>query len=296
MFQIIIALVRPQCLFNSAGIKEPPIASPTPGSPWTARTLHGLAGPIWAYSVWAYPVWACPVWIGSVWACAVWVGVVSGILLLASPSPGWAEPLVLKQGSLQTLPLLQTRAQSPFSFSEHFYLGMLEERFLAYAIDNNWQTISTQSDQWWVRWQLLPGGEAIYTTGSALPIYARGFIVQAYFERGRLVGLNLIRDPEEPGFTIDHLSLLIRGWFPDNRILMRYQVLPEDPSAQVISAYLGVIPPGFIGDIARNQIPFCPALLTPNASVPLAVPSLELPPQCADDLTSPTMLSDTMSN
>jgi hypothetical protein len=146
--------------------------------------------------------------------------------------------LVLKQGEVRTLPLLQTRARLPLQM-EMLYLGMVEERFLSYARANNWETISSdREDPRWSRWQLRPGGEALYLPDSPSsqnslepPIYARGFYVQAYFVGGRLAGMHLIRNPEEPGFNLKALQRLIRAWFPDNRLMLYYQVLPEDPNA-----------------------------------------------------------------
>lgn len=208
--------------------------------------------------------------------------------------PNSSQPVVLKQGQLQALPTLQTRARPLLRSTEPFYLGMLERRFLAYAIENNWQTLSvTRDPPRWVRWQLLPGGEAIYPAlvenTQDPPVYARGFVIQAYFQSDRLVALQLILNPNEAGFNVDQLRRLVRGWFPDNRLLLRYQVLPEDPSQQVISAYLGEVPPGFASDIGRTPLPFCHAFLTPTSPTPLLLPGLEVPPGCIDGQGSPAL-------
>ena len=216
------------------------------------------------------------------------IGLTSLLVLLLSGQGVTADDQVLKQGQVQTLPTLQTRARPVLRQTDPFYLGMLERQFLAYAVENNWRTISvTRDPPRWVRWQLLPGGEAVYplvvnagTDPNHQPIYARGFVVQAYFHQERLVGIHLIRDPEEMGFDVAQLRQLIRGWFPDNRVLLRYQILPEDPSRQVISAYLGEVPPVFISDIGRTALPFCHAFLTPNSPTPLLLPGIEVPPQC----------------
>lgn len=213
------------------------------------------------------------------------LGLVGGLVAIGwVHKPVLADVLVLKQGQIQALPPLQTRARLPLQPLEMLYLGMLEQRFLAYAVANNWQVISvTRSQDPWVRWQLLPGGESVYPPlpePTAATIYARGFVVQAYFAQDRLQGMHLIRDPREPGFDLRQLEALIRGWFPDNRILLRYQVLPDDPSQQVISAYLGEVPPAFVGDLARTSVPFCPVLLSPNLAVPLPPPELDPLPQC----------------
>jgi hypothetical protein len=212
------------------------------------------------------------------------LGLVSGLALSWAHKPVLADVLVLKQGQIQTLPPLQTRARLPLQPLEMLYLGMLEQRFLAYAVAQNWQVISvTRNQAPWVRWQLLPGGESVYPplserTSSAT--YARGFVVQAYFAQDRLRGMHLIRDPREPGFDRMQLESLIRGWFPDNRVLLRYQVLPDDPSQQVISAYLGEIPPAFVGDLVRTSVPVCQVLLSPNVAVSLPPPQLDPLPQC----------------
>lgn len=218
---------------------------------------------------------------------AVWLGIL-GALLLWDRRPAFAEALVLKQGELRDLPLLQTRARLPLQPLEMLYLGMFEERFLNYARANNWETISSnREDPRWTRWQLRPGGEALYLADLFLlqdplqpPIYARGFYVQAYFVGGRLVGMHLIQNPEEPGFNLKELQKLIRAWFPDNRLMLHYQVLPEDPHQQVLGAYLGNIPSAFIDDIQRNRLPFCQTFLTPTSPQPITPPSIDPPPHC----------------
>lgn len=212
------------------------------------------------------------------------MGLLGSLVLISLRShTAQAEVEVLKQGEIQELPLLQTRARPPVQTVDMLYLGMLEDRFLDYALRNNWQTISVVKDRaQWIRWQLLPGGEAVYVPQSAdmFPVYARGFVVQAYFDDDRLVGIHLVRNPEEPGFRIEDLVQLIGAWFPDNRLLLRYQLLPDDPSQQVITAYLGTVPPAFISDVGRTKVPFCQAFFTPNTSAPLVPPSLDLAPQC----------------
>ena len=224
----------------------------------------------------------------SGWRCQItrtaWVGFLGGMIWLNLHHPlVQAEVSVLKQGELRHLPLLQTRARPPVQTVEMLYLGMLEERFLDYALQSNWQTLSVVRDQpSWVRWQLLPGGEAVYSPKAIdlFPVYARGFVVQAYFGQQRLIGFQLVRNPEEPGFEVEDLVQLIEAWFPDNRLLLRYQLLPDDPSQQVITAYLGTIPPAFISDVGRTAIPFCQAFFSPNSLAPLVPPTFDLPPQC----------------
>ncbi|MDX2273014.1 MAG: hypothetical protein NW237_13850 [Cyanobacteriota bacterium] len=210
------------------------------------------------------------------------LGLLGSWVVLMVHHPVAAEVLVLKQGEIRQLPILQTRARVPIQALEMLYLGMLEDRFLDYANNNNWQTITaTRDTQEWTRWQLLPGGEAIYRSPhDDRPIYARGFLVQAYFEKSRLIGMHLIRNPDEPGFDLPQLKQLIQAWFPDNRILLRYQALPDDPSQQVITAYLGNVPAAFISDLGRTQIPFCQTFLTPNTTLPLLPPLQPQTPQC----------------
>lgn len=178
---------------------------------------------------------------------------------------------ILKIGEVQRLPLLQTRSQLPIQPSEMLYLGMWQERFFQYARSNNWLTLGSQQRDG-IRWDLLPGGEAVYTVQNDL-IYARGFSVHAYFQNSRLVGLRMSRNPSEPGFSLDKLHTLIRAWFPDNRILLRYQVLPQDTTQQVIHAYLGEIPTPFITDLAQLSVPFCQSFLAPNNPINLSLPS-----------------------
>ena len=200
--------------------------------------------------------------------------------------PARAEVLVLKQGEVRTLPLLQTRARPPLQM-EMLYLGMVEERFLSYARANNWETISSdREDPRWSRWQLRPGGEALYLPAapssrdpSVPPLYARGFYVEAYFMGGRLVGMHLIYNPEEPGFNPRQLQRLVRAWFPDNRLMVYYQVLPEDPDQQVLEAYWGTIPPPYLADIQGNsRLPFCQVFFSPTSPQPITPPST--PPHC----------------
>jgi len=121
---------------------------------------------------------------------AVGAGILT-VLLAWEPCPALGEALVLKQGEVRTLPLLQTRARLPLQM-EMLYLGMVEERFLSYARANNWETISSErEDPRWSRWQLRPGGEALYLPDSPSsqnslepPIYARGFYVQPILSAG----------------------------------------------------------------------------------------------------------------
>ena len=207
-------------------------------------------------------------------------------LLAWEPRPALAEVLVLKQGEVRTLPLLQTSARLPLQM-EMLYLGMVEERFLSYARANNWETISSdREDPRWSRWQLRPGGEALYLPDATSsrdplepPLYARGFYVEAYFMGGRLAGMHLIDNPEEPGFNLRQLQRLVRAWFPDNRLMVYYQVLPEDPDQQVLGAYWGTVPPPYLATIQRNsRLPFCQTFFSPTSPQPITPPST--PPHC----------------
>ncbi len=224
----------------------------------------------------------------SRWRCQLthtaWLGILGSLLWLnLHHSLVQAEVSVLKQGEIRHLPLLQTRARPPVQTVEMLYLGMLEDRFVDYALQNNWQTLSVVRDQpGGVRWQLLPGGEAVYSPKATdlFPVYARGFVVQAYFGQQRLIGFHLVRHPEEPGFEVEDLVQLIEAWFPDNRLLLRYQLLPDDRSQQVITAYLGTIPAAFISDVGRTDVPFCQAFFSPSSLTPIVPPALDLPPQC----------------
>jgi hypothetical protein len=192
------------------------------------------------------------------------------------PRIGWAEVLILKEGQYQTLPLLQTRARPPIPMGTTLYLGMLQQHFLLYATDNNWETLRVVHHGVDAsRWDLLPGGEAVYSsyTPEPRPTYARGFSVRAYFDRQRLVGMQLLRDPREPGFSVSQLQKLVQAWFPDHTLVLWFQVLPEDQSQQVILAYLGEVPHAFERDLQPTlNVPFCQTLLIPGRSSSL--------PQC----------------
>ncbi|GAB4218132.1 MAG: hypothetical protein OHK0012_25640 [Synechococcales cyanobacterium] len=208
----------------------------------------------------------------GLWGVGCWAGMVamsSWLAVHGGPWAAWAEVMILKQGQYQSFPTLQTRARPPVPLSATLHLGMLQRHFLLYAADNNWQTVGVL--QYGVdlsRWDLLPGGEAVYSAqgGELRPAYARGFVVRAYFDQSRLVGMQLIRDPREPGFSLKQLQHLIQAWFPDNALVLWFQVLPEDQSQQVLAAYLGEVPPAFERDLNNHLgVPFCQALLSPGS-------------------------------
>ncbi len=192
---------------------------------------------------------------------------------------------MLKQGEQRQLPPLQTRAKPPLQPLEMMYLGMQLDRFLSYAEQNNWQLLDFERnhlDETWQRWELLPGGEAVYTP--PLPaverVYARGFIVRAYFHHDRLMGLQLLPNLAEAHLNDVQLHHLVRAWFPDNQLVLRYQVLPEDRTHQVISAYWGEIPIVLVGDLAPLDTPFCESVLIPNTPQVLTVPAVGPPEHC----------------
>jgi len=194
--------------------------------------------------------------------------VLVGTLLTAASHSAWAEVLILKEGQYQNLPLLQTRARPPIPVATTLHLGMVQQHFLLYATDNNWQTLRVVHHGVDAsRWDLLPGGEAVHNTHTPepRPTYARGFWVRAYFDQHRLVGMQLLRDPREPGFSVSQLQKLVQAWFPDQALVLWFQVLPEDQSQQVILAYLGEVPDAFAQDLLPTlNIPFCQTLLTPG--------------------------------
>ncbi|MEN9204320.1 MAG: hypothetical protein Q6K99_09045 [Thermostichales cyanobacterium BF4_bins_65] len=208
-------------------------------------------------------------WLRSAkkWQLVVAV-ILAGTLLTGIPKSGQAEVVVWKEGQYQAFPLLQTRARPPVPVATTLYLGMLQQHFLLYATDNNWQTLRVVRHGIDAsRWDLLPGGEAVYSSyGSDLrPTYARGFWVRAYFDQQRLVGMQLVRDPREPGFSVAQLQRLVQGWFPDHALVLWFQVLPEDQSQQVLLAYLGEVPAAFERDLLPTlNVPFCQALLVPG--------------------------------
>jgi hypothetical protein len=191
---------------------------------------------------------------------------------------------IVKVGEPRSWPPLQTRARLPVSQTEMLYVGMLRDRLFAYAREHNWQTVAVRQDKddrRWERWDFLPGGESVLTPFWE-QVYARGFFLQVYFESDRLVGLHFQRNPAEPGFNATQLHRLVRAWFPDNPILLRYQVLPEDRTTQVVSAYLGTVPLPFLSDLASVEAPYCQSYLVPDSAGILLVPSpSETAPQCS---------------
>ena len=200
---------------------------------------------------------------------------------------------VFKEGEHRLLPPLQTRARSPLQPLEMLYIGMRLDRFLLYAELQNWRSFQTETveigDTWQRWWELLPGGEAVYTP-NAERVYARGFIVRAYFEGDRLTGLQFRRNPDVPAFNITQLHRLIRAWFPDNQVVLHYQFLPEDSSRQVIGAYVGDIPVAFLSDLLDSDfldtenIPLCSSVLVPRVPQPQPLPSINPPSHCSTGL------------
>jgi len=176
-----------------------------------------------------------------------------------------AAPLPLKNGSRPEFVLPQTRAR-PLLMRERLYLGMQETAFLGYVRSQGWELIEQHGGE---RRRGLaasdlytPGGEQL-TAETGEQIFVQGIFVRPFFEHNRLVGLQLTPNFGEGGLTLRQLLILARAWFPDYRLPLRYQVLPEDSAQQVIEALLGRVPDAFAHLVGRTPLQFQSLVLKP---------------------------------
>jgi hypothetical protein len=187
----------------------------------------------------------------------------SALMVVAAAVPTWAAPLQ-KNGLRPEVLLPQTRARPPLDF-ERLYLGMREASFLGYARAQGWELVDqtgTLRRSGAAAVLYAPGGEALAIDGGE-SVLAQGVFVRVFFERDRLVGLQITPNFSEGGITLRRLQLLARAWFPDDRLKLRYQILDEDSAQQVIEALLGRIPEAFAPLTGRSPIPFQAIVLGP---------------------------------
>ncbi|AGY58237.1 hypothetical protein [Gloeobacter kilaueensis] len=187
-------------------------------------------------------------------------------LLLAGCLLGsWpAAALPIKNGQLPTEILPQTRARPALDL-QRLYFGMREEDFAAYARDQTWMVLEASARvqrKAATAIMFSPGGEAVDQSGGP-PVFAQGFFVRAYFERGRLVGLQLLPNYSEGGISLTALQRLSRSWFPDEKLNLRFQMFPEDGSQQVVEAILGRVPDSFADQVGRAHLQFQSLVLGP---------------------------------
>jgi hypothetical protein len=186
-----------------------------------------------------------------------------GCLLLwlaALPALG----LPVKNGQLPQEILPQTRAR-PAMEADRLYLGMREADFAAYTRVHAWSALEQSAHlqrKAAMAMLYLPGGEALHLPDGPA-VTAQGTFVRAFFERGRLSGLQLFPNFGEGGLTLKDLQRLGRAWFPDERLQLRYQMLPEDATQQVVEAILGRIPTVFTDLTGRTSLPFQSLVLGP---------------------------------
>jgi hypothetical protein len=109
---------------------------------------------------------------------------------------------------------------------------------------------------------MQPGGEA-FNTEDGTVVFAQGVFVRPFFEKTRLVGMQLTPNFGEGGISLRQFQLLARAWFPDDRLVLRYQILPEDSTQKIVEAVIGRIPESFRDLIGKTPIPFHPLILNP---------------------------------
>lgn len=188
-------------------------------------------------------------------------GVLAIAVVIACPATAGTPQ---KNGLRPETILPQTRARLPLD-SERLYLGMQETAFLTYVRAQGWELV--EQNESLRRGNALavlyaPGGEVLTTVGGE-HVLAQGVFVRLFFARNRLVGLQLMPNFSEGGITLRQLQLLARAWFPDDRLQLRYQVLPEDSAQQIIEALIGHVPEPFSGLTGRTPIPVQSLVLVP---------------------------------
>ena len=182
-------------------------------------------------------------------------------MFLAAPAVS-GKPL--KNGRRPDGLLPQTRAR-PLLDTQRLYFGMREADFVAFTQFQGWTPLERNSrllrrDS--LAALYLPGGESLGGDDSP-SVFVQGFFVRVYFERGRLTGLQLLPNFGEGGLSLGELQALARAWFPDDRMRLRYQILPEDMTQQVIEAIFGRVPDAFADLVGRAPVPFQSLVLVP---------------------------------
>lgn len=197
--------------------------------------------------------------LGQIVLKSVQIGIalLLGLVLSAGSVPA-------KSGRRTEFRLPQTRAR-PLLEAERLYLGMRDIEFNNYTRTQGWDVLDQEERPRRGSASTLllqPGGEALNTEDGAI-IFAQGVFVRPFFEKTRLVGMQLTPNFGEGGISLRQFQLLARAWFPDDRLVMRYQILPEDSSQKIVEAVIGRIPEAFRDLIGKTPIPFHPLVLNP---------------------------------
>jgi hypothetical protein len=182
---------------------------------------------------------------------------VLGLVLSAGSVPA-------KSGRRPEFRLPQTRAR-PFLEAERMYLGMRDIEFNNYTHAQGWEILDQKERPRRGSASTLllqPGGEALNGEDGTV-VFAQGVFVRPFFEKTRLVGMQLTPNFGEGGISLHQFQLLARAWFPDDRLVMRYQILPEDSTQKIVEAVIGRIPEAFRDLIGKTPIPFHPLVLNP---------------------------------
>jgi hypothetical protein len=185
------------------------------------------------------------------------IALVLGLVLSAGSVPA-------KSGRRPEFRLPQTRAR-PLLEAERMYLGMRDIEFNLYTHTQGWEVLDQEERPRRGSASTLllqPGGEALNGEDGTV-VFAQGVFVRPFFEKARLVGIQLTPNFGEGGISLRQFQSLARAWFPDDRLVMRYQILPEDSTQKIVEAVIGRIPEAFRDLIGKTPIPFHPLVLNP---------------------------------
>jgi hypothetical protein len=155
---------------------------------------------------------------------------------------------VFKEGVEHSVPLLQTHVR-PLLGADHLYWGILEGNFSRYADQNQWQSLNPRRLQNQVSSSFYAlGGGGLYTPEGFL-VFAQEANVRTYFRRNRLVGLLIL--PTTQNLDLLTLTQWSRAWFPDDEVILQYQVETTESGQRILQALLGEVPPEFAGDVQK---------------------------------------------
>jgi hypothetical protein len=80
-------------------------------------------------------------------------------------------------------------------------------------------------------------------------VFAQEANVRTYFRRNRLVGLLIL--PTTQNLDLLTLTQWSRAWFPDDEVILQYQVETTESGQRILQALLGEVPPEFAGDVQK---------------------------------------------